>query len=721
MLANYRYENLSLLTKLLLPCILLLISLAVATSIGSSLLLKKRLIETAEKRLEQTQQLAYGEFKQMEQLLVEQALHIKSMLPATPAEIQQALSVHDHHLSAIISSTANPDLPEPLKALAKKAKPRESAYVAVVTNQKQGYSLVACLWLDTDRYLFLSHRLDRSCLNEIAERFKLNFYLLDRQGRLIADNSAAKGHIPLLSATDLARLRSGSSLSRIVDNGEQRLISYSPLPLGHEGIFLLGASQSLSGLETLFLHHRLYLLGITGLSLLICITLFRSLLIRFFSPLNALLAASDKVANGDRSVRVEVDRSNRSQLNKLGSAWNQLLDLQEEKEQQLKLLSEQLQNMDDLKNHNQYLRKTNLELETRTISLKEQNQEFTALFQVTQTMVSSLDQRLLYERIIQALKDSLHCTVCVLYIFHSGAENLTAVKVQGLYGIDLKSVSVDLGIGLAGEAALSQKLVYAPDLTACADKPRYGNESITEGSLLSVPMTVQNRLIGVINLHQNSKNAFSSTAQKVAQAIASQAAIAIENARLYEKTKTLSATDELTGLSNRRQFQEYLLRELAQSRRHHSPFSILMIDIDHFKLYNDFHGHLKGDIVLKRVASLLLQNTRGVDLVARFGGEEFVLLLPKSDKPSSLAVADKLRVCVEKDHFPGAEKSQPGQRLTISIGVAHFPSDSTEIYDLMNLADTALYEAKRQGRNKCIAWSPALLPAEESTPPSAGE
>jgi diguanylate cyclase (GGDEF)-like protein len=396
-------------------------------------------------------------------------------------------------------------------------------------------------------------------------------------------------------------------------------------------------------------------------------------------------------------------------LVKLCIACNQLLDLQSSNDQKIEEMSDQLAKMEDLKKHNQHLRKSNLELENRTVNLKEQNQELSALFKVTQTMTSSLDQQLLYERILQTLKETLNSSICVLYIFQPGSDTLKAVKVQGIYGIDLKTITVELGKGLSGETALNQKLGYLPDLSSSDSKPRYGTEIITDGSLLTVPLTVQNRLIGVINLHQLNCNAFSSTSQKIAQAIASQAAIAIENAWLYEKTKTLSATDELTGLSNRRQFQEYLLRELAQSRRHHNSFSILMIDIDHFKLYNDFHGHLKGDIVLKKVASMLLQNTRGVDLVARFGGEEFVMLLPKSDKKSSLAVAEKLRLCIEKEYFSGAENSQPGQRLTISIGVSHFPGDSSDVYDLMNLADTALYEAKKRGRNKCVGWASDLL------------
>lgn len=706
---KFRLANLSLSNKVLLPYVILLLVLAIATSIGSSVLLKTRLIKTSEEHLEHNHKQIYGEFKALETVLSKRATEVKNMGPKTLNEIQTFLSAYDQHITASISSSDDPQLPKQLKSLLLKALANKTTYIAF-THEQEGDSLVACLLLETNRYLFLRHPIDRPYLDKMAERYKSDFYLLNRHGELITSNHAAKGYVPELSEAELATLQSGAHFSNIISGEKAQLIIYSPLPLGHEGFFLLGTAQPLAGIEKLIFNHRLYLMGIAGLSLLICVTLFRSLLSSLLSPLNSLISTCSKITSGDRTARVDVENNNPSQLTNLGSSYNQLLDLLDEKDNHLELLSDQLQKMADLKTHNQHLRKTNLELENRAISLKEQNQEFSALFQITQTMVSSLDQRLLYERIIQALKDSLHCNVCVLYIFSPGSDTLDAVKVQGLYGVDLKNITIELGKGLAGEAALNQKMTYAPDLTAYDEKPRYSNETIDEGSLLCVPMTVQNRLIGVINLHQSNKNSFSSTAQKIAQAIANQAAIAIENARLYEKTKTLSATDELTGLSNRRQFQEYLLRELAQSRRHHNNFSILMIDIDHFKLYNDSHGHLKGDIVLKRVASLLLQNTRGVDLVARFGGEEFVLLLPKSDKLNSLAVAEKLRMCIEKEYFSGAENSQPGQRLTISIGVSHFPSDSSDIYDLMNLADTALYQAKNQGRNKCIGWNPTQVP-----------
>jgi len=714
MLEQYRYANLSLLKKVLWPYILLLLTLAMATSFGSSMLLQGKLLSSTQARLIHIQKQVYREFKELEQLLAQNVDKAVQQMPASIANIKETLSSFDHHIDILITTIDDPTLSEQQRNSLEKAKPRKTAYVSVLPDPAFGQTLVASKRLEDERYLIIRHPLGTAFLDELSKRYESQFYFLTQNGVLINKDQAAPAYTIQLNEKDLELMRSGKPLLKITETADTQLISYSPLPLGHDGSFLLGTSQSLSDIEALILNHRLYLLGIIGLSLLICITLFRSLLQRLFSPLNALMTVYDKVKDGNRKARIDIEKNNHSQLVKLCIACNELLDEVAEKERQIDQLSDQLSKLGDLKAHNQHLRKNNLELENRTVNLKEQNQELSALFKVTQTMVSSLDQQLLYERILQTLKETLNCSICVLYVFETGGDTLRAAKVQGLYGVELKSITAGLGEGAAGEAALNQKPVYLPNLSATDNKPVYGNEIITEGSLLSVPLTVQNRLIGVANLHQQASNAFSTTSQQIAQAIANQASIAIENARLYEKTKTLSATDELTGLSNRRQFQEYLLRELAQARRHHNSFSILMIDIDHFKLYNDFHGHLKGDIVIKKVAALLLQNTRGVDLVARFGGEEFVMLLPKSDKKNSLAVAEKLRLCIEKEYFPGAEKSQPGQRLTISVGVSHFPADSSDVYDLLNLADTALYEAKKQGRNKCIGWRQGLFASDKA-------
>lgn len=159
-------------------------------------------------------------------------------------------------------------------------------------------------------------------------------------------------------------------------------------------------------------------------------------------------------------------------------------------------------------------------------------------------------------------------------------------------------------------------------------------------------------------------------------------------------------SDGLTGLLNHRSFQERLRAELRRAARHHTPVALLMVDVDFFKVYNDTWGHPAGDDVLRAVALTLRGAVRATDSVARYGGEEFAVLLPNTGLAQGVVVAEKLRVAVRNLAVVGAEQSQPGGCLTISIGVAAWPEHAVGAGDLVERADRALYEAKRAGRDR---------------------
>ena len=181
----------------------------------------------------------------------------------------------------------------------------------------------------------------------------------------------------------------------------------------------------------------------------------------------------------------------------------------------------------------------------------------------------------------------------------------------------------------------------------------------------------------------------------------------IDKTLLFRQTKELSITDELTGLYNRRYFNERFEREVQRARRYNRPLTVLMIDIDYFKNFNDINGHLMGDEILKRVAHTLEYNIRKADILARYGGEEFVIILPEIDKAHALKVAEKLRITIEKKRFPKQEY-QPNKNLTISLGVASFPEDSDEAKELVDFADRALYKAKADGRNRVMVYHSSM-------------
>jgi diguanylate cyclase (GGDEF)-like protein len=170
-----------------------------------------------------------------------------------------------------------------------------------------------------------------------------------------------------------------------------------------------------------------------------------------------------------------------------------------------------------------------------------------------------------------------------------------------------------------------------------------------------------------------------------------------------ERLARLAETDGLTGLHNHRSLQEHLQREIERSKRNRLPLSLLMIDVDHFKQYNDRHGHPAGDEILRQLARLMDADRRTNDLCARYGGEEFAMLLVDTEKHTALTVAERLRRRVADHDFPHAG-TQPGGRLAISVGVAAYPADATNAAALVEAADQALYQAKRLGRNRVAPY-----------------
>jgi len=175
----------------------------------------------------------------------------------------------------------------------------------------------------------------------------------------------------------------------------------------------------------------------------------------------------------------------------------------------------------------------------------------------------------------------------------------------------------------------------------------------------------------------------------------------------HGKLLTQTITDQLTGVHNFRYFQEFLSNEFSRATRYTTPFSLLIIDIDHFKHYNDTSGHQMGNVILKDVAIIMKEALRREDFLARYGGEEFVIVLPETPAAAGRKVAERIRLSIEQSEFPAGEK-QPGGRLTISLGGASFPPNGDFTISLIpkqfiEQADQALYEAKRSGRNR-VVW-----------------
>jgi diguanylate cyclase (GGDEF)-like protein len=247
-------------------------------------------------------------------------------------------------------------------------------------------------------------------------------------------------------------------------------------------------------------------------------------------------------------------------------------------------------------------------------------------------------------------------------------------------------------------------------------------------SMLDAAIRRGGDVAGVVCLeHIGERRTWTAAEMEFAGGLADQASLALaaverhqleeERARVKSelaRTKALSLQDELTGLANRRALEPMLADEVARALRHEHPLSILMADVDHFKVINDTHGHRSGDQVLRELARLLGENLRSIDKAARYGGEELLVMLPETPVEEAHRVAERFRSAVERHDFmvdPEDDEPPFALHLTVSLGVASLPEHADGADRLVEVADRALYDAKRQGRNRVIvAHDASTLP-----------
>ncbi|MBM3243753.1 MAG: sensor domain-containing diguanylate cyclase [Candidatus Omnitrophica bacterium] len=225
-------------------------------------------------------------------------------------------------------------------------------------------------------------------------------------------------------------------------------------------------------------------------------------------------------------------------------------------------------------------------------------------------------------------------------------------------------------------------------------------QMLKSDEMVLIPLKAKNKINGII-VADNFINREPITKDdiRMLNMLANQAGLAIENSQLYEKTLMLVNIDSLTDLWNHGYFQYLLNSELEKSRAIQKQLSLIMIDIDYFKIYNDTLGHQAGDKILKDLAGLLKNQSRKMDFVCRYGGEEFAIILPQTDKKEAIMIAERLRMDIEKFNFVH-EDILPEKKLTVSLGISTFPEDGLLPTELISASDKFLYQAKNKGRNK---------------------
>ena len=277
-------------------------------------------------------------------------------------------------------------------------------------------------------------------------------------------------------------------------------------------------------------------------------------------------------------------------------------------------------------------------------------------------------------------------------VFYAVVPASGGLSAMSCYACETKGNRLKPGEGAAGAAVARDEVVHVPgDATLSPSEPM-------ADTAVAIPLRRGNHAIGVLALYgRGPAETFSADDVHLLQSLMHQAETAIENTFLYEEATRLSITDGLTGLWNRRLFDLRISEELQRAIRFQEPFGLMLVDLDHFKNVNDRYGHQAGDAVLVELARRLSDATREVDVVTRFGGEEFALILPKTPVQGTLRLAEKVREVVSNEPFVAGNASIP---VTVSVGAAGYPDHGLSTADLLSAADAALYRAKENGRNR---------------------
>jgi diguanylate cyclase (GGDEF)-like protein/putative nucleotidyltransferase with HDIG domain len=334
--------------------------------------------------------------------------------------------------------------------------------------------------------------------------------------------------------------------------------------------------------------------------------------------------------------------------------------------------------------------------------LREQDEEVTLINRLTAIITSSVSIEMIFEGFAQELKkvvDVDWATIALIdgsELYFLALSSIIGSVVQAGETIPLEGTSTEC-------ACRERRAIYEADLKR---HHRFwtGEIHLKQGvrSAVSLPLVVTDRNIGSLMLASRKPSAYSSRQIKLLEKVALQIAAPIENAQLYAQLEQKSRIDGLTGLFNRRHFEERLNEEVSRHSRYGDVFSIFMIDLDNFKAYNDTYGHPAGDILLGQTGKIIKSSVRNVDHAFRYGGDEFVVILPQTAGDDAYVVAERVRGQV------AGEMEKKAIAVTCSIGLASYPTDGAVANELIDAADTALYHAKRSGGNRIFLSSKIL-------------
>ena len=347
-----------------------------------------------------------------------------------------------------------------------------------------------------------------------------------------------------------------------------------------------------------------------------------------------------------------------------------------------------------------YLARQTRALHRANANLQAAQQRLTALHQIALSLSTTLDVGRLLETVLVQLRQLWGYDHGAILLVDEATGELVVAAASGYTEGPGHRLPSDQGI--CSVVARTGEPIFVPDV---ALDPRYLQGVQGARSELAVPLVWEGRILGVLNVESNTPNAYGPADLDLLTTVAEQAAAALGNARLHQQTRNLAITDPHTGLYNYRYFQEQVAAVVRDAQLAGGTCSLLMMDVDHFKKVNDTYGHPTGDAILQQVARALKESCRQEDLLFRYAGDEFAILLPEATGDVASRVAERVRERVAGYTFTTRSGRRLDFGITVSLGVAAYPCDGMTPVDLLLAADTALYAAKGAGRNRVVVAS----------------
>lgn len=320
--------------------------------------------------------------------------------------------------------------------------------------------------------------------------------------------------------------------------------------------------------------------------------------------------------------------------------------------------------------------------------------ELRVLYEAAKAISSSLEMESVLETLVQVPCRAFGYEYGAILLVDERSGELVVEATHG-YSPGTRGYRIPAGKGITGWVQRTGKAELVTDVR---HDPRYIPVNPKSVAEIAVPLIREGRVIGVFNVESTRPGALGTRDLHILAALAGYATIAIQNARLFAQTEHLAVTDGLTGLFNHRYLHQAMERMLERCRREERSLALIMVEIDNFKRYNDTYGHQRGDEVLRIVADLLRKGSRVTDLVARYGGDEFMIVLPDTGKETAGEVGERLRRAIEAYPFRLGENIVTN--VTLSVGIAASPDDGETVDALVDAVDRAQYSAKRSGGNK---------------------